>query len=312
MTRRRARDREALAELEEQVQSERDGPRPVPRWRLVALASWRGVGELYDSEGLTHAASIAYYALLSLFPIMLLALQVLSEFTADTADRDAVVRFVFQYFPRQFAFISGQLDAFQATPVAFGFWGIVGLVWASLGVFNAITSAVNHAWTVEKRRSFLMHRFIGFVMMVSAGAVLMLGIVMASLVRVAETRIGEAMEGQPWLDNLSGIVASYMATGLLIGCVALIFYFIPNTNVRFRDVWPGAILVGVLWRIAFQLFSWYAADLATWNVIHGSIAAVVVFMLWIYVSAVIFIYGVEMTASYARLQDAADKKSASG
>ena len=110
-----------------------------------------------------------------------------------------------------------------------------------------------------------------------------------------------------WLDNLSGVVASYLATALLIGCVALIFYFIPNTKVRFRDVWPGAILVGVLWRIAFQLFAWYAADLATWNVIHGSLAAVVVFLLWIYVSAVILIYGVEMTASYARLQDAAER-----
>jgi membrane protein len=91
----------------------------------------------------------------------------------------------------------------------------------------------------------------------------------------------------------------------LIGCVALVFYYIPNTRVRFRDVWPGAILVGVLWRVALSLFSWYASDLATWNVIHGSIAAVVVFLLWIYVSAVILIYGVEMTASYARLQEAA-------
>lgn len=304
---RRARDREALAELEGKVAAEGDGPKPVPRWRLAALASWRGVGELYNSDGLTHAASIAYYALLSLFPMMLLALTVVSEMTAGTADRDAVFRFVFRYFPRQFTFISGQLDAFQTTPVSFGFWGIVGLVWASLGVFNAVTSAVNHAWAVEKRRSFLMHRLIGFVMMVSAGLILMLGIVMASLVRIAETRLGEAMVHSPWLDNLSGIVASYMATGLLVGCVALIFYFIPNTKVRFKDVWPGAILVGVLWRIAFQLFSWYAADLATWNVIHGSIAAVVVFMLWIYVSSVILIYGVEMTASFARLQDAASR-----
>jgi len=105
-----------------------------------------------------------------------------------------------------------------------------------------------------------------------------------------------------WLAWLSGLFASYLATALLIACVALVFYFIPNTKVRFRDVWPGAILVGLLWRVAFLLFSWYAADLATWNVIHGSIAAVVVFLLWIYVSAVILIYGVEMTASYARLR----------
>lgn len=280
-------------------------PKPAGRVRLVLLAAWRGVSELYNSDGLTHAASIAYYALLSFFPIMLLALSVLGEMTSDAAERDTVVRFIFRYFPRQFDFISGQVDALSTSKVTFGFWGIVALVWASLGVFNAVTSAVNHAWAVEKRRSFLGHRLVGFLMMVSSGLILMVGLVIASLVKLAETRLGEAFLRSPWLDWLSGIVASYVATLLLIGCVALIFYFIPNTKVRFRDVWPGAILVGVLWRAAFLLFSWYASDLATWNVIHGSIAAVVVFLLWIYVSAVILIYGVEMTATYARLQDAA-------
>ena len=267
-------------------------PQPAGRIRLLLLACWRGVKELYDSEGLTHAASIAYYALLSLFPVFLLALFVLNEMTTDAGERDTVVRFVFRYFPRQFDFISGQLDAFSRQPVTFGFWGVVALVWASLGVFNAVTAAVNHAWAVEKKRSFLGHRLIGFLMMASAGIILILGLVMASLVRLAETRLSDAFERSPWLDWFSGIIASYVATLLLIGCVALIFYFVPNTKVRFRDVWPGAILVGLLWRIAFQLFSWYAADLATWNVIHGSLAAVVVFLLWIYVSAVILLYGV--------------------
>lgn len=279
-------------------------PTPVGPVRLILLAAWRGVVELYNSEGLTHAASIAYYALLSLFPLLLLALYTLGEMTSDSAQRDEVVRFVFRYFPRQFAFISGQLDAFQSSPVTFGFWGIVALMWGGLGVFNAITSAVNHAWAVERRRSFLKHRLYGFLMLVSAGLVLILGLAIASLVRLAETRLREAMVQSPWLDNLSGAFASYLATVLLIACVALVFKYVPNTTVRFRDVWPGAILVGVLWRIALSLFSWYAADLATWNVIHGSIAAVVVFLLWIYVSAVILLYGVEMTASYARLQDA--------
>ena len=280
-------------------------PKPAGPARLIGLAAWRGVGELYNSEGLTHAASIAYYTLLSMFPLMLLGVFILGEVTSDAADRDAVVRFVFRYFPQQFGFISGQIEAFNTQPVTFGFWGMVALVWGALGVFNAITSAVNHAWAVEKRRSFLMHRLIGFLMMVSAGLILLVGLVIASLVRLAETRLGEAMVRSPWLDNFSGVFASYLATMLLIGCVALIMYFIPNTKVRFRDVWPGAILVGVLWRIALRAFAWYAADLATWNVVHGSIAAVVVFLLWIYVSAVILIYGVEMTASYARLQEAA-------
>jgi membrane protein len=289
------------------VRAVREVPQAKPAGpvRLIGLAAWRGVVELYDSEGLTHAASIAYYALLSMFPIMLLALGVLGEVTSDSTERDAVVRFVFRYFPRQFGFISRQLDAFQTAPVAFGVGGMLALVWASLGVFNAISSAINHAWVVEKRRSFLKHRLVSFLMMVSAGLVLMLGLVIASVVRLAETRLGEAITRSPWLVWFSGIVASYVATVLLIACVALVFYFVPNAKVRFRDVWPGAILVGVLWRVALSLFSWYAADMATWNVVHGSIAAVVVFLLWIYVSAVILLYGVEMTASYARLQEAA-------
>ncbi len=280
-------------------------PRPAGQLRLIGLAVWRGIGELYNSDGLTHAASIAYYGLLSLFPLMLLGLFILGQMTTDAADRDAVVRFVFRYFPRQFGFISGQLQAFETAPVTFGFWGVVALIWGALGVFNAITSAVNHAWAVEKRRSFVRHRLVGIVMLMSSGLLMLVGLMIASLVRLAETRLGEAMVRSPWVDNLSGVFASYLATALLIACVALVFYFIPNTRVRFRDVWPGAVLVGVLWRIALSLFSWYAADLATWNVIHGSIAAVVVFLLWIYVSAVILLYGVEMTASYARLQDAA-------
>ena len=131
--------------------------------RLIGRAAWRGVSELYDSEGLTHAASIAYYALLSMFPFLLLTISVLGSITADPTDRDRVVAWVFEYFPRQFEFITGQLDAFRASNVRIGIGGSVGLVWASLGFFNAVTSAVNHAWAVEKRRSFLKNRLVGFL-----------------------------------------------------------------------------------------------------------------------------------------------------
>ncbi len=272
--------------------------------RLVRVAAWRGVSELYNSDGLTHAASIAYYALLSLFPLLLLMLSLLGSLTADPADRDAVVRFVFQYFPRQFEFITRQLDAFRASTVRIGVGGFLALIWASLGFFNAVTSAVNHAWGVEKRRSFLRHRLVGFVMLLSSGAVLTLAVGLMSAVKLAETRwFGALSSRQPWLDWLSGITADQMATLLLVGCVALVFYFIPNTRVRFRDVWPGAIVVGLLWRGALAVFSWYARDLATWNVIHGSVAAVVIFLIWIYVCAVILLYGVEMTAVLSGLGD---------
>ncbi len=107
----------------------------------------------------------------------------------------------------------------------------------------------------------------------------------------------------PWMEALQTWTFRYIATILLIIGVGLVFYFIPNAKTRFRDVWVGAILTGMLWRLAFDGFAWYIArNKPVLDRSHGSIAAVVVFLLWIYVSSIILMYGVEFTAAYARLR----------
>lgn len=273
--------------------------------RLIARAAWRGVGEFYRSEGLTHAASISFYALLSLFPFLLLLFSVIGALTADPQARDQVITFVFQYFPQQFEFVTRQVDSFRTERLGIGIGGGLALAYASLGVFNAMSSAVNHAWGVERNRSFIRHRLFSFVMMLAAGAMFLAAIVLVTAVRVVEARWFGALGYRPaWLDLLAGVSSDYLGTALLVLCVGLVFRFVPNTRIRFRDVWPGALLTGLLWRLAFSLFSAYAANPERWSV-HGSVAAVVVFLLWIYVSAVLLLYGVEMTASYVRLRDAA-------
>jgi YihY family inner membrane protein len=97
---------------------------------------------------------------------------------------------------------------------------------------------------------------------------------------------------------LQGWAIKSASTIIFIVLVGLIFYFVPNAAVRFRDVWVGAILTGLLWRAALAAFSRYVRDLHRFSV-HGSIAAVVVFLVWVYISAVILLYGVEVTAAYA-------------
>lgn len=268
---------------------------------LIARAAWRGVGELYGSEGLTHAAAIGFYALLSIFPFFLLIFSIIGALTADPAARDEVVGFVLRYFPRQFDFITTQIDSFRTNRVGIGVGGSLALAYASLGVFNALTSAVNHAWGVEKRRSFLRHRLFSFLMMTSAAAMFVVAIVLVAAVRVLEARWFSALEIHgAWLERLRGVGTDWAAILLLILCVGLMFRFVPNVKVRLRDVWPGAILTALLWRIAFAVFSRMASDLSQWSV-HGSVAAVVVFLLWVYISAVLLLYGVEMTAAYVRL-----------
>jgi membrane protein len=270
--------------------------------RFSGLAAWRGLLELINSNDLTHAAAIAYYALLSLFPFLLLIISLLGSVAADEGDRLAVLRFVFQYFPTQFEFVDNQLRSFRETRIQVGVAGGLALIWASLGVFGAVTSAVNEAWGVEKQRSFLKHRMVSFLMLVAAGGVMILALLLVSAIEVAQASwFGVMLARFTWLVAFQSLAFTYSATILLILAVGLVYYFIPNAKTRFRDVWVGAVLTGVLWRLGFEGFSWYVGRSGLSH-IHGSIAAVIVFLLWIYVSSVILMYGVEFTAAYARLR----------
>jgi membrane protein len=271
--------------------------------RLTGVAAWRGIVELVNSNDLTHAASIAYYTLLSFFPFLLLVFSLLGSITDNEEDRIAVLTFVFRYFPTKLDFVSQQLDAMNQTSLQLGVAGALALLWASLGVFGAITSAVNEAWGVERNRSFWKHRMVSFLMLVAAGGVMIVALLLVGAVEVAEaSNFGVMLARFNWLSVLRTLTLDYLATALLILAIGLVYYFIPNAKTRFRDVWVGAALTGMLWRLAFDGFAWYIARNQSLTLIHGSIAAVVVFLLWVYVSAIILMYGVEFTAAYARLR----------
>jgi len=277
-------------------------PRAEAEIRLTALAIWRGVTGIYSGNDLTFASSIAYYSLLSLFPFFLLVFAILASVTDNDVDRAAVLGFVLRYFPRQFDFVNTQLKAIQEASVRLGIFGSILMVWAAMGVFGAITSAVNHAWGVEKQPSYLKHKLIAFIMLVAASLLLLGGLLLVSAINVAEAGwFAVILARVPALLVLQGWAIKSASTIIFIVLVGLIFYFVPNAAVRFRDVWVGAILTGILWRIALAGFSRYVRDLNRFSV-HGSIAAVVVFLVGVYITAVILLYGVEVTAAYARLR----------
>jgi membrane protein len=270
---------------------------------LTGMSSWRGFQGFYSSDNLTYAASIAYYALLSLFPFFLLAFALLGKATADANDRNAVLDFVLRYFPQQFEFITGQLDAFRTSRFTLGVGGTIALVWGALGVFGAISTAVNYAWGVEKQRSFWKHRLFSFVMLLVAGLILLIALLLVSATQmVGASWFAGVLVRFPGLSILRSFTVRYATTLLFIVVVGFVYYFVPNAKVRFRDVWVGAIVTGLLWKGALEGFSWYMHDMTRFTRVNGSIAAVIVFLVWVYIQAVILLYGVEFTAAYARLR----------
>ena len=271
--------------------------------RLTALAVWRGIIGVYQSDDLTFAASIAYYSLLSLFPFFLLLLSLIAGVTSSELDREEILGFVLRYFPRQFPFVTSQLKSMQEARLQLGVAGSILMIWAAMGVFGAITSAVNHAWGVEKQPSYFKHKMISFTMLVMASLLLLAALALVSAINLVEASwFAAVVERYEALRRFQSFAVAGASTFAFIFVVGLVFYFVPNAKVRFRDVWVGAVVTGVAWRGALAGFSWYVRDMTRFDHIHGSVAAVVVFLIWVYTSAVIFLYGVEVTAANARLR----------
>jgi membrane protein len=234
--------------------------------------------------------------------VVLLALIVLGSVTADEANRETVLRFILQYFPRQFDFITAQLDSFNANRGAVSVAGTLALVWGAVGVFSAISTAVNHAWGVEQPRSDWRHTLFSFVMLAVAGALLLLALLLVSASTVVSASwFAEVLGRFSALFVLRGVAVGQAPTVLFIVVVGFVYYFVPDVRVRFRDVWIGALVTGLLWKAGLEGFSWYIRDMTRFTQVNGSIAAVVVFLVWVYLQAVILLYGAEFTAAYARL-----------
>jgi membrane protein len=288
------------AVLHGQDRAVRIGMRLKRSLKLGVRAAGRGAVEFYNSDNLTFAASIAYYSLLSLFPFSLLVLSALSRISVGSTGA-TFLQLVTRAMPARVEFLQ-QIELLAPRALELGAAGTLVMLWASMGVFGALTSAVNHAWGVEKPPSFFRHKLIAFVMLMTAGALLVVSLVLVSAIQVADTHwFGHIVSRYPLAAEVRGFMVRNAVTPMFMLVVGLIYYYAPNAKVRLRDVWVGALLAGLLWRGAFALFSWYLRDLSRFSV-HGSVATVIAFLIWVYLSAVILLYGAEVSAAYARLR----------
>lgn len=278
------------------------GRRAIDQARLARQAGWRAAVRFFNGHDLTYASSIAYFSLLSLFPFLLLLFSLLGLAVADEADRRSLFDFVQRVFPMQFEFVTTQVDVLRTQHVSLGVAGSLLMMWGALGLFGAITSAVNYAWDVERHPNYLRHKLVSFIMLVVAGVLFGTAILAMSARPVLDASWGPSLANRfPWIEVLVLVSGVWVRTLAVTVVAALLFYFVPNTDVRLGDVWPGAIVTAVLWQLALSAFTWYVAHPDRMSA-HGSIASVVGFLLWVYVSAAVLLYGVEFTAAYARLR----------
>jgi len=281
---------------------------PASRWvRFLNLLKRAFLGAFNDGcFGI--AKGVAYSSLLAFFPVLASLAAILAQVQADAVSR-MIIRFLGEVAPPgaedlvHFVFSErGQ------RPIWLLVVSSVLSIWAATGAILSLMEGFQAAYKLPGGRSILKQRGVA-VLLVFGAAIPALG---ASGLMLFGTRTERAIiqwlhllpEGEQlrvWVVVVSRTIRYVIALSATVVVTSILYYFGPNRPMKWRNVWPGAVLATVLWLPATGGFGWYVGHLANYNVLYGSVAAGIVLLVWMYLLAVIALLGCEYNAERERL-----------
>ena len=268
----------------------------------------RTVQEMSADDATHMAAGVAYYALFSLFPLLLGLIAVFSFFLESDTVRAELTEFVIDFLPGSEAFVHDNVQAVFQLRGALGLVAILGLLWSGSAIFGAVNRAVNRAWDVHQDRPFYIGKPRQLVMALGIGILFVLSTGIATFVRVAGRLAEFDVSALAFLVDTLGRVLLQGSSFLFTLMIFLILYkYLPNTRTYWRFIWPGAVVAGGLFELAKYIFITYLNAFATYDTVYGSIAPVIVLLVWTYVSALILILGAELSSEYGRLKTGTER-----
>jgi len=180
---------------------------------------------------------------------------------------------------------------------AIGAVSIVLLLWSASAMFGALSRAINRVWDVHKDRPFHIRKLRDLGMALGTGILFALSLGATSIVSILRNT------DMPAFDVAIDVGARTLAFLISLAIVLVLYKFIPNTKTFWRYVWPGALLSAILFEIAKNLFVLYLDHFASYESVYGSVASVIILLVWIYFSAFILILGAEFSAEYGRMRE---------
>lgn len=245
------------------------------------------------------AATISYYAFLSLFPLLLFVISLLGFFLESSRVHREILVYVDSMFPASVELIRNNLQAIVREREGVGLIGLLGLLWTGTAVFSALEYALNTIWSVPTPRHFLKHRLLAFLLVLTGALLVLVSLTATSLVSSLKGLFFHyASDAGTSLSLLLPFVSVLVGLTTSIAIFFLTYFVIPNVYHRWKDVWLGATVGGLSWETAKYAFSWYLSTLARYRLLYGTLGAVIALLVWIYISALILLFGAELNLSY--------------
>ena len=246
------------------------------------------------------AGAIAFYTLFSMFPLILAIISIAGFFLGSELDRAKLATDIAEVIPVSNEFISSTIEGIVRTKTITGVFSILGLLWAATAAFGAIRKGINNAWGITKARPFLKERLMDIALVCGAGLLVMAVLFTGPMLNGVRDFI-EALAPELNLagDFVWGLTAALTTPVLSFVTFVILYRYIPNAELELSQVWLGALGASIAFDVATWGFVWYIGQVPVYNAIYGSIGAVLVLLTWVYVSAIIMLFGALVTSRYA-------------
>jgi len=263
-------------------------------WPELARRTWR---EIVDDDVLGLAAQLAYYFFLALFPAILFLLALASFFPLSNITDDVARSLGPFVSPQVLELIKEQMrrlaDNENGGLLTFG---VAGALWSSSAALVSIVGALNRAYDIDEGRPWWKVRLVAVGLTVGVAIFVLVAL---SLILIgptlAETLGRSTGWGAPfewtWLILQWPLAFALVATG-----IGLVYYFGPDADQDWAWITPGAVAATVLWLFISLLFKLYVTNFTDYEGSYGSVGAVIVVLLWFYVSGIAILTGAELNA----------------
>lgn len=255
----------------------------------------RAVRNFHQDGCLNHAAAVAFYTLLSLGPFIYLLGASLSRLLASSTAPEAILESIATFFPPE---AYAGLTSMELEPPKGGTFLLIvipALLWVAASAFFEFEFTLNVAFGTSKTGGALLSRLKAFALLCAGWLLLGGGLVLSTLLpRLGRLRIALGLHPTP--DRLTAILSQFG-----VGCVSfllfLTFYRVLSRRVmRWSSAAGGAALAFLLWEVARRVFGMVLTQSHAFGMLTGTLAGMVAFLLWIYVSVAVVLMGAELAA----------------
>jgi membrane protein len=254
--------------------------------------------ETLKPETAITAAAIAYFALFSIFPITLLSVSIASFGFDPSMDRQFIIQRLEFIAPAMGQLLGQNIDEIiEARGPVTGI-ALVGLIWSASTVFYTFTHTLNQIWETKRRRAVWKRRGLAILfVLIFVGPALFLASFAGSMIAHLRPFLPDS------IISLVGGGSAVLAVLLDVALFMVLYLMLPHGTSTWREILAGAIGAGLLWELAKKAFlSFISTYISVSNMVYGSVAAIIAFLAWAYLSGLIFHFGAYLSVSYFQLK----------